>query len=51
MNANGNTNQVYGFLCQQTNVFYAFESYETYAEFLLWLAAEGVPATTENTEV
>lgn len=23
--------QVYGFLCRKTNVFYAFESYETYA--------------------
>lgn len=32
--------QVYGFLCQNTNVFYAFESYETYAEFLEWLQAE-----------
>jgi hypothetical protein len=29
--------QVYGFLCQQTKVFYAFESYETYQEFLVWL--------------
>lgn len=29
--------QVYGFLCQKTNVFYAFESYETYQQFLQWL--------------
>lgn len=31
VNAN---NQVYGFLCQKTNVFYAFESYENYQQFL-----------------
>jgi hypothetical protein len=33
-------NQVYGFLCQKTNVFYAFESYETYTQFLEWLQRE-----------
>jgi hypothetical protein len=31
------SDQVFGFLCQKTNVFYAFESYETYQQFLLWL--------------
>jgi hypothetical protein len=36
-------NQVYGFLCQKTNVFYAFESRETYQQFLSW------PATQEET--
>jgi len=29
-----NTDQVYGFLCPQTNVFYAFDSYETYQQFM-----------------
>lgn len=32
--------QVYGFLCQRTNVFYAFESFQAYQEFLLWLERE-----------
>jgi viroplasmin and RNaseH domain-containing protein len=32
--------QVYGFLCQKTNVFYAFESFEAYEEFLAWLDRE-----------
>lgn len=27
---------VYGFLCPQTNVFYAFESHEEYLQFLEW---------------
>jgi hypothetical protein len=31
---------VYGFLCEQTNVFYAFETYEEYQEFLSWLEKE-----------
>lgn len=30
---------VYGFLCEQTNVFYAFENKEQYQEFMDWLAA------------
>lgn len=30
-------NQVYGFLCQKTNVFYAIDSYETYQQLLQWL--------------
>jgi precorrin-3B methylase len=34
------SNQVYGFLCQKTNVFYAFESYETYQQFLEWLSSQ-----------
>lgn len=33
-------NQVYGFLCQKTNVFYAFQSYETYQQFLQWLETQ-----------
>jgi hypothetical protein len=28
---------VYGFLCESTNVFYAFETFEQYQEFLGWL--------------
>jgi hypothetical protein len=28
---------VYGFLCELTNVFYAFETFEQYREFLGWL--------------
>ncbi len=32
--------QVYGFLCPQTNVFYAFESYETYQQFLEWMQSQ-----------
>jgi hypothetical protein len=30
---------VYGFLCEQTNIFYAFETYEQYQEFMLWMEA------------
>ena len=32
--------QVFGFLCQKTNVFYAFDSYETYQQFLQWLQTQ-----------
>lgn len=32
---------VYGFLCEETNVFYAFETQEEYLVFLNWL--EGQP--------
>jgi hypothetical protein len=28
---------VYGFLCEATNVFYAFETQEEYLAFLAWL--------------
>lgn len=35
---------VYGFLCEQTNVFYAFETYHQYQEFLSWLQS-----STQNT--
>lgn len=28
---------VYGFLCEATNVFYAFESQQEYFAFLTWL--------------
>jgi hypothetical protein len=31
---------VYGFLCEKTNVFYAFDTYEKYQEFLDWLEVE-----------
>lgn len=48
LNSIENANQVYGFLCQSTNVFYAFESYETYAEFLLWLAAQEESETAKD---
>jgi hypothetical protein len=37
---NDSQRQVYGFLCQRTNVFYAFESFEEYQEFLEWLERE-----------
>jgi hypothetical protein len=39
---------VYGFLCEQTNVFYAFETQEEYLAFLDWLQGQsGEPATAE----
>ncbi len=31
------TTPVYGFLCEATKVFYAFESQEEYLAFLTWL--------------
>lgn len=37
---NDTNEQVYGFLCNKTNVFYAFEAYEAYAQFLDWLQNE-----------
>lgn len=40
--------QVYGFLCQKTNVFYAFESYESYKEVLDWLEQENSLATSTS---
>lgn len=43
---NDSENQVYGFLCQKTNVFYAFESYESYKEFLDWLEQENSLVTS-----
>lgn len=36
-NERGSNQLVYGFLCEQTNVFYAFETFEEYQEFLTWL--------------
>jgi len=39
--------QVYGFLCQKTKVFYAFESFETYQEFIVWLKREKAAATND----
>jgi hypothetical protein len=44
---------VYGFLCEQTNVFYAFETYEEYQEFLFWLERENqaVPETQTNSNL
>ena len=35
-----NGEQVYGFLCPKTNVFYAFDSYEVYQQFLQWLGEQ-----------
>lgn len=46
--ANECQNQAYGFLCQKTNVFYAFESYETYTQFLEWLEQENILAGEET---
>ena len=37
---NSQAPQVYGFLCEKTNVFYAFESLEEYQQFLAWLEEE-----------
>lgn len=34
------SNQVYGFLCEKTNIFYAFETQEEYQEFIQWLQDE-----------
>ena len=36
-NTQNNTPPVYGFLCEETNVFYAFDTFEEYQEFLAWL--------------
>ena len=48
-NCNSNeNNQVYGFLCPKTNVFYAFESLETYQQFLEWLSTQ--EPTVEQSE-
>ena len=33
-NEKGKNQLVYGFLCEQTNVFYAFETFQEYQEFL-----------------
>ena len=40
ISADGTNQQVYGFLCPKTNVFYAFDSYEVYQQFLQWLAQQ-----------
>ena len=34
---------VYGFLCEHTNVFYAFETLEQYQEFMSWLQMNSSP--------
>ena len=45
--SNSNQNgQVYGFLCQKTNVFYAFESQESYQQFLSWLSTQEAQTDT-----
>ena len=31
---------IYGFLCEATNVFYAFDTIEEYKQFLAWLKNE-----------
>ena len=33
-------NQTFGFLCPETNTFYAFDSQEEYEGFLQWLESE-----------
>jgi hypothetical protein len=35
--AGSTSTPVYGFLCEATNVFYAFESQQEYLAFLAWL--------------
>ena len=42
------TEQVYGFLCPKTNVFYAFESQETYQQFLDWLSTQDLPKDVDS---
>ena len=37
--------QIFGFLCQQTNIFYAFETEEEYQTFIQWVQNE---ANQEN---
>lgn len=41
---------VYGFLCQETNVFYAFETQEQYQEFLEWLQTSAQPQASPSDE-
>jgi hypothetical protein len=41
--ASQETAPVYGFLCEETNVFYAFETFEQYQEFLGWLQRTPLP--------
>jgi hypothetical protein len=41
--AQGSEVAVYGFLCESTNVFYAFESLEEYQVFVDWLEHSGLP--------
>lgn len=43
--------QVYGFLCPKTNVFYAFDSYETYQQFLDWLNSQQSPSDSSACQV
>lgn len=38
--SNNNEPLVYGFLCEHTNTFYAFDTYQQYQEFLEWLQTE-----------
>lgn len=43
---------LYGFLCQETNIFYAFETEAQYLDFLAWFESEAQNATTnENSEM
>ena len=35
-----NGQQIYGFLCPKTNIFYAFDSYDVYQQFLQWLSLQ-----------
>lgn len=41
---------IYGFLCEQTNVFYAFETQEQYQEFLDWVQASAQPNALAPTD-
>lgn len=44
---NSSGSPVYGFLCEATNVFYAFETLEEYKEFLLWLQNQNKEETDD----
>ena len=35
--------QAYGFLCSETNTFYAFQTLEEYESFMFWLQSEKQP--------
>jgi len=42
------SDRVYGFIDQTTNVFYAFESYEEYHSFLLWMQEQSAPSSNNT---
>lgn len=45
------SDRVYGFMDQTTNVFYAFESYEEYHSFLLWMQEQSAPSSNHNNQM